>query len=71
MFRAKYISGEPISDNEENSEVLWIDVNEAFIREDVPELTKKLIQSALSNDTGLHFTDYESTSHPPFSLYCL
>lgn len=65
-FRAKYISGEPISDNDENSEVLWTDVNEALIREDVPELTKKLIQSALSNDTGLHVTDYESTSHPPF-----
>ena len=70
-FRAKYVSGEPASDNDENSEVLWMDVNEALSREDVPDLTKKLIQSALSHNTGLHFTDYESTSHPPFSLYCL
>lgn len=70
-FRAEYISGEPKSDHDENSEVLWMDVKEALGREDVPELTKKLIQSALSDDTGLRFTDYESTSHPPFSLYCL
>ena len=30
----------------------------------------KLIQSALSDDIRLHFTDYESTSHPLFLLYC-
>ena len=70
-FRAKYISGIPRSDNDENSEVLWVDIKEALIREDVPELTKKLIQSAISNKEGLRFTDYESTSHPPFSLYCI
>ena len=70
-FRDKYVSGTPKSDNDENSEVLWVDVNEALVREDVPELTKKLIQSAMSDDAGLHFTAYESTSHPPFSLYCI
>lgn len=70
-FRAKYVSGTPKSDNDENSEVLWMDVNEALVREDVPELTKKLIQSAIADDAGLHYTDYESTSHPPFSLYCI
>lgn len=70
-FRAKYVSGEPMSDNDENSEVLWVDVDEALSREDVPDLTKKLIQSAMSDRTGLQFTDYESTSHPPFSLYCV
>ena len=70
-FRAKYVSGTPKSDNDENSEVLWMDVNEALIREDVPDLTKKLIRSAISEDTGLHYTDYESTSLTPFSLYCI
>ena len=70
-FRAKYISGEPTSDHDENSEVLWIDVNEALSRDDVPELTKKLIQSAMSDEAGLRFTEYESKSHPPFSLYCI
>ena len=70
-FRARYISGEARSDHDENSEVLWVDVEDALNREDVPDLTKKLIQSALSKDVGLQVTGYESTSHPPFSLYTL
>ena len=69
-FKAKYISGTPKSDNDENSEVVWIEVEEALNREDVPDLTKKLIQSAVSNNEGLKYTEYESNSHPPFSLYC-
>lgn len=68
-FRARYVSGEPRSDHDENSEVIWVDLDEALHRDDVPELTKKLIQSAISDHTGLQYTDYESTSHPPFSLY--
>lgn len=71
-FRAEYISGEANSDNDENSEVLWIDVNEALLRADVPELTKKLIQSAISTDGGLVYKDYQGSSkHAPYSLYCL
>lgn len=71
-FRAEYVSGEASSDNDENSEVLWIDINEALSRDDVPELTKKLIQSAISKDNGLIYTDYQgSTKHAPYSLYCL
>ena len=42
VFRAEYISGKERSDNDENSEVLWVDVEEAIWRDDVPELTKKL-----------------------------
>lgn len=70
-FRAKYISGKPHSDGDENSEVVWIDVEEALNRDDVPDLTKKLIASAVSDNNGLEKTEFESTSHPPFSLYCL
>lgn len=70
-FRAKYISGVPESDHDENSEVLWVDIEEALVREDVPDLTKKLIQSAVSDKEGLRFTAYESTSHPPFSFYSI
>ena len=69
-FRAKYVSGVPRSDNDENSEVIWVDVVDVFDRDDVPELTKKLIRSAISRDEGLKWTEYESKSHPPFSLYC-
>ncbi len=69
-FRAKYISGIPRSDNDENSEVIWIEIEEALKREDVPDLSKKLIQSAVSNKEGLRYTEYNSNSLTPFSLYC-
>ena len=71
-FRAEYISGDASSDNDENDEVIWLDVEEALTREDVPDLTKKLIKSAVANINGLKHTDYEgSTKHAPYSLYCL
>lgn len=72
VFRAEYVSGEATSDNDENSEVLWIDVEEALGREDVPELTKKLIQSAMAGAEGLQYTDYvANTKHAPYSLYSI
>lgn len=71
-FSAEYISGDAKSDNNENSEVIWLDVKEALLRDDVPELTKKLIQSAMSKEKGLEYKDYiGSTKHAPYSLYCL
>lgn len=72
VFRAEYVSGEAQSDNHENSEVLWLEVEDALAREDVPELTKKLIQSATSGIEGLRYKDYKgSTKHAPYSLYCV
>ena len=69
-FRAEYVSGEAYSDNDENSEVLWVDVQEALQRDDVPDLTKKLIQSAISKKKGLEYSEYQgSTKHAPNSLY--
>jgi len=68
-FKADYVSGEARSDNDENSEVLWVDVNEALVREDVPDLTKKLIASAISQENGLENIPYESKNHAPFSFY--
>lgn len=69
-FRGEYISGEAKSDNNENSEVLWLDVTNALSREDVPDLTKKLIRCALSKSQGLVPTEYDG-KNPPFSLYGL
>lgn len=69
-FSAEYVSGEAYSDNDENSEVLWVDIQEALQRDDVPDLTKKLIQSAISNEKGLEYSEYQgSTKHAPNSLY--
>ena len=71
-FRVEYIFGEPVSDHRENSQVLWLAVEEALTREDVPELTKKLIASAASGVPGLRYEAYEAnTRHAPYSLYCL
>ena len=69
-FSAEYVSGEAYSDNDENSEVLWVDVQEALQRDDVPDLTKKLIKSAISKKKGLEYSEYQgSTKHAPNSLY--
>lgn len=71
-FSAEYVSGEASSDHNENSEVLWMDIDEALSRDDVPELTKQLIQSARSKENGLQYKDYKgNTKHAPYSLYCL
>lgn len=71
-FRAAYVSGEAASDHDENSEVLWIGVEEALVREDVPMLTKKLIAAAMDPGKGLAYEPYEAnTKHAPYSLYCL
>ncbi|MCR5756267.1 MAG: NUDIX hydrolase [Acetatifactor sp.] len=71
-FRADYISGVAKSEGDENNEVLWIEIDEALKRDDVPELTKKLIESAISKKEGLLLTEYNgSTNHDPKSLYCI
>lgn len=70
-FRAEYISGIPRSDCDENSEVLWVDVDDALMRDDVPDLTKKLILSAISKEKGLEYVEYDSIRHAPFSFYGL
>ena len=58
-FRAEYVSGEAVSDQEENDEVVWINTEEALGREDVPDLTKQLIRCALTTQEGLVPLPYE------------
>ncbi len=67
-FYAEYVSGEPKSDNVENDEAMWLDVNEAIQRDDVPDLTKKLIQCALNNENGFINIPYIGKNEP-YSLY--
>ena len=70
VFYAEYISGKAQSDNEENSEVLWLDIEHALSRDDVPDLTKKMIESAAINQCGLQYEDYKGNpKHAPYSLY--
>lgn len=69
-FLAEYISGEAKTDNNENSEVLWLDIDEIMIRDDVPDLTKHLISCAIAPNKGLEQIDYiGSTKNGPYSLY--
>ena len=69
-FSLDYVSGEATSDNDENSEVVWLDIYEALSRDDVPDLTKKLIESAMNNNNALTKTDYFSREqHGTYSLY--
>ena len=71
-FRAKYISGKEQSDHDENSEVVWMEIQEALKREDVPNLTKALIESAMKSEEGLCQAEYTSSEkYAPYSLYCL
>ena len=55
-FAADYVSGEPTSDGDENDAVVWMDISEALSRDDVPDLTKKLILCAEHPENGLQPT---------------
>ncbi len=69
-FRADYVSGTAHSDNDENSEVVWLDVNEALSRDDVPDLTKKLIESAVNENNELRYTEYSTNAkYGEYSFY--
>lgn len=70
-FRARFVEGDAKSDKNENSEVLWLDIDEALSREDVPDLTKKIISSAVSSDEGLSQIPFVSTQSAPYSYYGL
>ena len=72
-FRADYVSGEARSDGDENDLVVWMDIDEAMAREDVPDLTKKLIGCAVSPAAGFAVLPYESRNkkHDPAMLYGL
>ena len=67
VFAADYVSGAARADGDENSEVVWMDTDEALLRDDVPELTKKLIGCALA-DHHFDVIPYKSTT-TPFGLY--
>lgn len=68
VFRAAYVSGEARSDGAENSEVVWMSLEEAYSREDVPELTKIMIREA-TQSAGWGSVPFRSR-HNPCSLYC-
>lgn len=69
-FVAEYVEGQAHSDGDENSEVVWMDTEEALARDDVPDLTKKLIACAVSGREGLCQIPFQSSErHAPYSFY--
>lgn len=60
-FLLEYLSGEACCGDEENSEMIWLDTDEALARDDVPELTKYLIRAALSGHDALPLTDFKNS----------
>ncbi|MGN1422712.1 MAG: NUDIX domain-containing protein [Oscillospiraceae bacterium] len=69
VFRAEYLGGTERSDGDENSEVLWLEAEKALSREDVPDLSKKLIAAALSGNE-MPLLPYEtSEKYAPTSFY--
>lgn len=70
-FSLEYVCGQAHSDGDENSEVIWLNINEALTREDVPELTKELIKADLNGNKPLTQTDFISREqYGTYSLYC-
>lgn len=68
-FRCKYVSGEARSDQDENSEAIWMPVEEALASEDIPDLTRKLIVCAASGRL-MEKIDYDGTTkYGPYSFY--
>ncbi len=69
-FSARYVSGSAHSDNDENSEVLWLNTTEALKRDDVPDLTKKLIEASLNANPPFMPKEYVSREkHGEYNLY--
>ena len=69
VFAADYVEGEPRSDGDENSEVIWMPVEEALKDPTVPGLTKTMIEKALAGN-GFELTPYE-TKTPGRLLFAL
>ncbi|MCR4721785.1 MAG: NUDIX hydrolase [Lachnospiraceae bacterium] len=59
VFVAEYVEGEARSDGNENSEVIWMDLEEALKDDYVPGLTKEMIRKALAGE-GFGLTLYET-----------
>ena len=53
IFSAVYISGVPVSDNEENDEAIFMPVEEALCSDSVVETTKEILKSMFSPNKAM------------------
>jgi ADP-ribose pyrophosphatase YjhB (NUDIX family) len=71
IFTAEYISGEPVSDCDENSEALFLDIESALQREDLTYTTKEILKD-LSTRNGFAPLDFcpNGVDQSGYRLYC-
>ena len=63
VFRLKYISGEPVSDGYENSEVLLLTPEEAVNRTDITNMSRAILNAYIKDrENTLEKGDYKSIS---------
>ena len=63
VFSMKYLSGEPLSDGYENSEVLLLSPEEAIRRTDITNMSRAILKAYINNrDAVLDKGDYSSIS---------
>ncbi len=58
VFTADYVSGQPMSDGYENSEVLLLSVDEALFRDDLTNMSREILKAYKENKNGLQKSDY-------------
>ena len=68
-FLAEYIGGKPRADRQENSEAVWVDIEEAAVRDDVPDLTKKLLECAQAETVWRQIPFESRENHGSYSFY--
>lgn len=66
VFRMRYISGEPVSDGYENSEVLLFSPEEAAARPDITNMSRAILSAYIEDKSNtLTKGDYRSVSLKP------
>ena len=68
-FLCSYVSGTARSDHDENSEAVWMDVQDALVCEELPDLTRKLIACAVSGKMMQKINYDGTTKYGPYSFY--
>ncbi|HBL84425.1 MAG: hypothetical protein A2Y17_04640 [Clostridiales bacterium GWF2_38_85] len=71
VFKMDYVEGTPTSDGFENSEAIFMDINEAITHPLITNLSKVLLESMLlDNSNGLkRYANYTSPQVPEATLY--
>ena len=71
IFTMEYISGKPISDGYENSEVLLLSVDEALNRDDLTNMSREILKAYKENKNGLAKSNYiaKSCTEEDFAIF--